>query len=86
MLLARSRYRLPKSNTGFWAEKVHNNKVRDHNDIEALLEQGWRVAVVWECVVKGPRKDNPLPVTIETLRVWLYSSDTELELPRPQRG
>jgi len=76
-------YRQPKSNGFFWAEKVHRNKVRDHDDVARLLAQGWRVAIVWECAIKGPKKADLLPATIATLQAWLTGSETELELPPP---
>ena len=45
-------YRLPKSNTVFWQDKVDKNRARDERDTEALRKQGWRVIVVWECELK----------------------------------
>lgn len=45
-------YRLPKSNTEFWQDKVNKNRARDERDIEALHKLGWNVIVVWECELK----------------------------------
>ncbi len=45
-------YRLPKSNTEFWRDKVNNNRARDERDIEALLKLGWNVIIIWECELK----------------------------------
>jgi DNA mismatch endonuclease, patch repair protein len=42
----------PKSNTGYWAEKLTRNKSRDAEKIAALESQGYRVLVVWECDVR----------------------------------
>lgn len=39
-------YRLPKSNTEFWRDKVNNNRARDERDIEALLKLGWNVIII----------------------------------------
>lgn len=41
--------RIPKSNTGFWAQKLEANRERDARNLAALRELGWRVLVVWEC-------------------------------------
>lgn len=41
--------RKPKSNTGYWHEKLARNVERDRQNLAALAEQGWEVAVVWEC-------------------------------------
>jgi len=57
--------------------------VRDHDDVARLLAHGWRVAIVWECSIKGPKKADPLPATIAALQAWLTGTETELELPTP---
>jgi len=41
--------RLPKSRLDFWKQKLETNKQRDQRNREQLVEQGWRVLVVWEC-------------------------------------
>lgn len=45
-------YRLPKSNTEFWQDKINNNRARDERDIEALRKLGWNVIIIWECELK----------------------------------
>lgn len=45
-------YRLPKSNTKFWQDKVSKNRARDKRDIEALHKLGWNVIIIWECELK----------------------------------
>ena len=40
---------LPGSNSEFWGPKLAANRVRDAKKIWALRQQGFRVAVVWEC-------------------------------------
>lgn len=42
-------FRLPKSRTDWWAEKLARNKARDAEVRAALEAAGWRVIVVWEC-------------------------------------
>ncbi len=44
--------RVPKTNTGYWLEKVARNKARDKKNTAALKKLGWRVITVWECEVK----------------------------------
>ena len=41
--------RLPKSNTGFWADKRLRNQERDALQRKQLREQGWKYLDVWEC-------------------------------------
>lgn len=45
-------YREPKSNTGFWREKVERNKRRDAFVGDKLKGMGWIVIRVWECDLK----------------------------------
>jgi DNA mismatch endonuclease (patch repair protein) len=42
----------PKSNTGYWTDKLARNRARDVDKIAALEARGFRVLVVWECDVR----------------------------------
>ncbi len=44
--------RPPKSNTDYWLPKLARNQSRDSEHEAALLAQGWRVLVIWECQTK----------------------------------
>jgi DNA mismatch endonuclease (patch repair protein) len=44
----------PKSNTGYWGEKLRRNVERDAVVQKQLKANGWRVLVVWECEVREP--------------------------------
>lgn len=39
----------PRSNTGYWAEKLRRNVERDTAQAAALAAMGWRVLAIWEC-------------------------------------
>lgn len=43
----------PESNREFWLAKFSENVNRDKRNISALLEQSWRVMVIWECSLQG---------------------------------
>lgn len=43
------RSKLPKSNKEFWKAKLERNATRDRSNYDRLVQQGWRVLVVWEC-------------------------------------
>lgn len=45
----------PKSRSGFWQTKFDKNVARDSYVQQALKDQGWKVAVVWECELKEPK-------------------------------
>jgi DNA mismatch endonuclease (patch repair protein) len=42
----------PKSNVGYWSEKILKNKARDERNIRALQVAGWNVIELWECEVR----------------------------------
>lgn len=46
-------FRLPKSRTEFWQEKIGANKTRDSANVVKLRQLDWRVMRVWECALKG---------------------------------
>lgn len=43
------RWRLPKRNREFWAEKFEANRKRDRQKIDELENLGFSVLVVWQC-------------------------------------
>lgn len=42
---------LPKRNAALWAEKIHQNSVRDRRVRAALRRMGWSAFTIWECQV-----------------------------------
>ncbi|KQP12063.1 very short patch repair endonuclease [Pseudorhodoferax sp. Leaf265] len=45
-------YKQPKSNVEFWAAKLGKNVERDQRHLQALVDAGWNVLVVWECELR----------------------------------
>lgn len=46
--------RPPKSNTGYWGQKLARNVERDAANTARLKSLGWKTLVLWECeVLKG---------------------------------
>ena len=39
----------PKSRQDYWEAKFANNVARDKRNLAQLIDDGWRVFVVWEC-------------------------------------
>lgn len=56
----------PATRPDFWKDKFDGNVARDRRNVLALMDLGWRVAIVWECAL---RKDADA-VAIELSR-WL---------------
>jgi DNA mismatch endonuclease (patch repair protein) len=48
--------KLPATRQDFWKKKLDSNAARDRAAINALCSLGWRVLVVWECALRGPRR------------------------------
>ncbi|MEP4921955.1 MAG: very short patch repair endonuclease [Roseibium sp.] len=68
-------FKWPKTREEFWREKIGRNQARDAAILRELGTGRWRLAVVWECALKG-RGRLPIPHVIDSLSAWL-SSDTD---------
>ncbi|MBL8967699.1 MAG: DNA mismatch endonuclease Vsr [Spirochaetaceae bacterium] len=65
------RFRAPLSNTAFWLAKIEGNRSRDRRVVDELLAAGWRVAVVWECALKGPTRREDPGRLVDALSRWI---------------
>lgn len=45
-------FKLPKTRTEFWLEKISGNKARDVRNLDALRVIGWNVIVIHECEIR----------------------------------
>lgn len=48
----------PASRKAFWERKFDENLKRDQANITKLNEMGWRVYIVWECLLKQQAKTD----------------------------
>ena len=71
------KYVVPKSNTEFWLEKIRRNRERDKNQREKLLEEGWRVGVVWECSIRGKGRAEKIKDVAGQICYWLEEEPYE---------
>lgn len=67
----------PSTRPEFWEAKFDANLRRDIHVRTSLLASGWRVATVWECVL---RKPETIAATVEHLSAWLFSDGEEIEI------
>lgn len=67
----------PSTNREFWVSKFEANVKRDLQARDALLSDGWRVAVVWECVTRKQTTDH---ITAQ-IGAWLAGNQALLEVP-----
>jgi len=49
-------FKIPKTRTEWWKEKLYGNKERDEKHIQELEVMGWNVIVVWECELKSKNR------------------------------
>jgi DNA mismatch endonuclease (patch repair protein) len=67
-------FKWPKSRPEFWREKITGNIARDLCVREQLLADGWRIAEVWECSLKG-RERQPLEDVLAGCDAFLRGDD-----------
>ncbi|WJF89393.1 very short patch repair endonuclease [Paraburkholderia bonniea] len=73
-------FKWPQTRPEFWREKINRNRSHDLKAQAALVAQGWRVAVVWECALRGANRN--LDDVLQQLVSWLESDVIAFE----QRG
>lgn len=71
-------FRLPGTRTEFWQEKICRNQANDQKAEQALLAEGWRVCIVWECKIRASKKDYAR--LADMLSSWLLGEETFLVL------
>lgn len=49
-------FKMPKSNTEFWENKIGGNIIRDETAAKLLAESGFKVLTIWECELSGIEK------------------------------
>ena len=72
-------FKWPKTRENFWKEKIEKNRSRDLAVIDELVQQGWRVLLVWECALKGKGR-RPIDEVVDSCATWLHSSLTTSEI------
>ena len=71
-------FKWPQTRPEFWREKIDRNRSNDERATLALLASGWRVAVVWECALRGAHRD--IESVIQHLDDWLRGDADTLVL------
>lgn len=63
-------FKLPGTRTDFWKAKIDSNRARDEKVSAELLDNGWRVAIVRECAIRGKGK-RPFEAVCRALAEWI---------------
>lgn len=58
---------MPKSRTDFWQAKITRNQERDIEVQKKLASMGWHSITVWECELKGDKREKTLKSLAFTL-------------------
>lgn len=69
----------PKTNVEYWTRKFEQNVKRDADNVIALQNLGWRVAILWECAIKDNKSD--LSVVAASVLMWLKSREKHFSYP-----
>lgn len=68
--------KLPATRQDFWRTKLAANVARDRKATEALLANGWRVLVIWECAIRGPRRRQETAV-LDCAATFIQAPDSQ---------
>ena len=74
----------PKTRKVFWETKIYGNVNRDHETITHLLKE-WRVAIVWECSMKGKTRIDSNELYLR-LHKWIESREPYHEIQGTNTG
>ena len=67
-------FKLPATRTDFWRSKIAGNTERDRCAQAALIRENWRVLVIWECALRGPRR-RPLEAVLDQIVRWFRNKE-----------
>ena len=73
-----NKFRWPKTRETFWKNKLTTNEKRDKRIVKSLRDNGWRVAIVWECALSG--RNNPENRSAEVLGNWFKGNSSFIEI------
>lgn len=79
-------FKIPKSNTDFWIEKIERNKQRDAKTQKQLAKMGWHCITVWGCELKPKVREQTLLSLEYTLnRIFLKDHTLNYLLPEEEQ-
>ena len=72
-------FKIPKTRTAFWIDKIQKNRDRDELQVNALLTSGWRVLLIWECAIRSAAKGR-LPILMDQIVGWLDNGEKYMQI------
>ena len=73
-------FKIPKSNTQFWVEKIEKNRDRDAEVLNYLRANSWRICIIWECAIRGKTQMKNYYKIINRISKWLTSKRIWIEI------
>ena len=73
-------FRRPTSNQAFWDEKIRKNRERDLRNVRDLRTEGWRVCIVWECLIRSIAFSERRSELIDLIGEWIEGDAPFLEV------
>lgn len=67
-------FKIPKTRTDFWTDKISKNRLRDRRVRSELVRLGFRHKTVWECQLKGKSAEE-IESVIDECANWLVRPD-----------
>jgi DNA mismatch endonuclease, patch repair protein len=71
-------FKVPATRTDFWVPKIERNRFNDSKNEQELVAMGWRIAVIWECSLRGSKAN--IEDVVGRLAQWLQGSSTMIEI------
>jgi DNA mismatch endonuclease (patch repair protein) len=53
-------YVVPKTRTDWWLDKISKNQVNDEQNVNKLMNAGWKILTIWECELKKAIREQTL--------------------------
>ena len=72
-------FKWPTTREEFWKSKITRNVENDQNTVDSLIHQGWRIATIWECALKGRTRLDQTQA-MQQLASWIKSSDETITI------
>ena len=63
--------KMPANNRPFWKQKLEGNQDRDIRAEMTLVSMGWRVAIIWECSLRGKVAAGEFDTVVDGLTHWI---------------
>ena len=70
-------FKLPKTNSDFWLNKIKANQARDIRNVENLEKKGIRSTIIWECETKSSTEIFKL--RIDNVARWIQTNQKSVD-------